>query len=151
MVRQDVQDAAGTLQTCTGVESGIEAAIHAMASIFKDETCEAVILVDADNAFNRLNRAVALHNIQRSCPVLYQFLRNSYKAPAKLHLNDGTFLSSQEGVTQGDPLAMAKYAVATRNLVLKLKQEVTSVSQAWFADDCAGAGVLVELKSGGIS
>ena len=37
IVRPDVQKAGGTLQTCTGVEAGIEAAIHAMARTFKDE------------------------------------------------------------------------------------------------------------------
>ena len=31
---EDVQSAGGTLQTCTGVEAGVEAAIHAMARIF---------------------------------------------------------------------------------------------------------------------
>ena len=77
----------------------------------KEKECEAVILVDADNAFNRLNRKVAPHNISRSCPSLYQYLYNGYKAAAKLHLGDGTHILSEEGVTQGDNLAMAKYAI----------------------------------------
>ena len=83
-VGNGVQMAAGALQTCGGVQSGIEAAIHAMARTFRDEDCEAVILVDPDNAFNYLNRKVALHNIRRSCPSLYQFLYNGYKAPANI-------------------------------------------------------------------
>ena len=49
------RQAAGTLQTCAGVDSGIEAAIHAMARTFKEDWCEGILLVDADNAFNRLN------------------------------------------------------------------------------------------------
>ena len=44
---EDVQLAGGTLQTCTGVEAGIEASIHAMGRLFNDDQCEAVILVDA--------------------------------------------------------------------------------------------------------
>ena len=63
-LRNDIQMAGGCLQTCTGIEAGIEAAIHAMAKTFKKEDCEAVILVDADNAFNRLNRKAAIHNIK---------------------------------------------------------------------------------------
>ena len=62
ILKDDIELAGGSLQTCTGVESGIEAAIHAMAKAFDDNTCEGAILVDADNAFNRLNRKVALHN-----------------------------------------------------------------------------------------
>ena len=100
--------AGGCLQTCTGVEAGIEAAIHAMAKTFKKEECEAVLLVDADNAFNKLNRKAALHNIERTCPGLYTFLKNSYKEPTMLYLPDGTHIMSEEGVTQGDNLAMAK-------------------------------------------
>ena len=117
---KDIQQASGTLQTCAGIESGIEAAIHAMSLSFAEESCEAVILVDADNAFNRLNRKTALHNIQRTCPSLFQYLNNSYNSPSKLHLGDGTFILSEEGVTQGDNLAMAKYAVSTRPLTNSL-------------------------------
>ena len=59
----DIQDAAGSLQLCAGQRSGTEAAVHAMNTVFKDEDCEAVLLVDASNAFNALNRQVALRNI----------------------------------------------------------------------------------------
>ena len=140
------KEAAGALQTCAGVESGIEAAIHAMDRTFQEEWCEGVLLVDADNAFNRLNRTAALHNIKRSCPLLHQFLHNSYKSPAKLHLGDGTFILSKEGVTQGDTVAMAKYALGTRDLILRLKQESEHVVQVWYADDGNAGGRLRLLK-----
>ena len=92
----DVQQAAGALQTCAGVESGIEASIHAMADTFQSDDCEAVILVDAENAFNRVNRKVALHNIQLLCPAVYTYLNNCYKEPARLHLGDRTIIYSKE-------------------------------------------------------
>ena len=47
-----------------GLQGGAEAAIHTMREIFTADNCDAVILVDATNAFNNLNRMVALHNIQ---------------------------------------------------------------------------------------
>ena len=144
---EDVQSAVGSLQTCAGVESGIEAAIHATAMTFEEDSCEALLMVDADNAFNRLNRKVALHNIQRSCPSLYQFLYNGYKEPAKLHLGDGTHILSEEGATQGDTLAMAKYALGTKNLIIKSRQANQDVFQVWFADDSIGGGKLVDIKA----
>ena len=58
-----IQAAAGPLQVSAGVKGGAEAAIHAMKLIFDREGTDAVILVDAANAFNRLNRAAALHNM----------------------------------------------------------------------------------------
>ena len=52
----DVQQVAGTIQLCAGQETGSEAAIHAICQIFKQYHAEGVLLIDASNAFNRLNR-----------------------------------------------------------------------------------------------
>ena len=39
IVGDDVKSAAGTIQTCAGLESGIEAAIHAMGRAFNEDKC----------------------------------------------------------------------------------------------------------------
>ena len=93
-----------------------------MAKVFEEEKCEGVLLVGADNAFNRLNRNVALHNVSERCPLLGGYMHNCYRTPAKLHLSDGTFIESREGVTQGDNLAI--YAVSMRGLIEILREEV---------------------------
>ena len=62
-LKEDIQQAAGPLQAATGLQGGAEAAIHAMKDVFESEETEAVILVDASNAFNRLNQQAALHNM----------------------------------------------------------------------------------------
>lgn len=54
---------AGSQQLCAGQKAGCEAAVHAMRNVFEDPATEGVLLVDASNAFNNLNRKVALHNI----------------------------------------------------------------------------------------
>ena len=51
VIGKDIQKAAGSIQLCAGQPSGIEAAIHAMSDLFHQEDTEAVLLVDADNAF----------------------------------------------------------------------------------------------------
>ena len=71
VIKSDVLEAAGTLQLCAGHEAGCEAAIHSMCRIFHDATTEAV---DANNAFNSLNRKVALLNIHQLCPSLATIL-----------------------------------------------------------------------------
>jgi len=113
VLKEDIIHAVGTLQTCVGLESGIEAAIHAVRKSFEEDNSECLLLVDADNAFNKLNRNVSLENIKRLCHPMYTYLYNSYNTPAMLYLENGDHLLSQEGVTQGENAAMAMYALST--------------------------------------
>ena len=115
-LKDEVQAAAGPLQAATGLEGGAEAVIHAMKTIYDEEDVEAVILVDASNAFNRLNRQVALHNIQHVCPAFGRVLINTYRNPSRLFVAGGKEITSQEGTTQGDNLAGTFYALGTTPL-----------------------------------
>ena len=54
ILKDDIQESVGLLQTVTGLKAGAEAIIHSMLLIFEDPSTEAVILVDANNAFDRL-------------------------------------------------------------------------------------------------
>ena len=81
-------------------------AVHAMKRIFALPSVEGVLLVDATNAFNELNRQVTLRNVEVVCPVLAPILANTYRQDALLFSGGNTILSS-EGTTQGDLLAMA--------------------------------------------
>ncbi len=147
--------AAGALQTCSGTESGIEAAIHAMKQLFEEEESEAVLLIDAKNAFNTLNRHVALNTIQEICPAFHSFLKNCYKEPTELFVIDRTknkkeIIYSEEGATQGDLSAMAMYSLSVRPLInrLAINQDPTlpPAKQSWFADDGTGGGKILQLK-----
>ena len=80
VIKGDITTAAGPLQTCTGIKAGIEAAIHSMRQIFQQEETQAILLVDAENAFNNLNRNAALKNIKELCPPFYQYLYNAYQS-----------------------------------------------------------------------
>jgi hypothetical protein len=157
ILRNDIQQATGTLQTCSGIEAGIEAAVHAMRDIFMEDDTEALLLVDAKNAFNSLNREVALNNIAVICPTFHRFLNNSYQCPSKLFIVDSQmtskevqFIYSKEGATQGDPAAMAMYALGTRPLMDILEQntmlDTDQSKQVFYADDASAAGKLEGLK-----
>ena len=57
-VKMDILETAGPLQLGAGQDAGCEAAIHAMDSVFSEESTETVLLVDAIaicNAFSSLN------------------------------------------------------------------------------------------------
>jgi hypothetical protein len=142
-LRSDKQKATGPIQVCAGFESGCEAAIHAMTKIFEDEYSEGILLVDADNAVNRLNRAAALWNLQFTCPTLHIFAKNCYQVPTRLYVTGGAELISAEGTTQGDPLAMPLYALSLMPLI----REMDGITpQAWYADDSQAAGKLLNLR-----
>ena len=125
-----------------GQIAGIEAAVHATRAALESEESQAALLVDATNAFNTLNRQVALHNIRRLCPPIATILINSYTSSTELFL-DGDIILSQEGTTQGDPLAMAMYGLATIPLIRRLDGLCT---QVWCTDDSAAIGKLTQLQ-----
>jgi len=60
VLKRDIQGAAENLQLCARQPGGCETAVHAMAEIFEDDVAEAVLLVDASNAFNSINRSVMI-------------------------------------------------------------------------------------------
>ena len=78
VTKDDVTQVTGGLQLCTGQQSGCEAAIHTMNKMFSESDDDAVILVDASNAFNQLNRKAALFNITRLCPAIAPAIVNTY-------------------------------------------------------------------------
>ena len=123
VVGNDIEDACGYLQKCSGLPAGLEAAVHAMQQMYEDNSSEGVLLVDAKNAFNNLNRTAALHNIGNICLALGTILQNCYQAPSWLFVSGGGELSSAEGTTQGDPLSMPFYALATRPLLQRLRAD----------------------------
>ena len=84
ILKKDIMQAAGATQVCAGQSAGGEATIHTPCQIFEVMGTDDILLVDADNAFNCLNRAVALHNIQYTCPLLSTTIINLYLAPACL-------------------------------------------------------------------
>ena len=63
-----------------------------MQKFYDDPKTEAVLMVDARNAFNQLNRKTVLINICEMCPALSQGLTNLYREHAKLFVGGETLL-----------------------------------------------------------
>ena len=105
---------------------------------------EAILLIDAENAFNSLKRELALKNEEILCPALHHALANSLKHPSNLYVNN-TVLTSTEGTTHGDPLAMSMYEIRIIPLVEFLQNP--NVTQKWYADDGSAAFDLRSLRA----
>ena len=143
ILKENIQEAAGPLQLCAGQEAGCEAAIHAIRQIFQSSENEAAILIDASNAFNSLNHQNAFRNFQHLCPSLTTVLINTYREDVPLHI-DGETLLSEEGTTQGDPLAMAMYAIGIIPLIRSLRND--NLQQVWYADDATAGAKIAKLR-----
>jgi hypothetical protein len=151
VIKPEILECAGSLQLCAGLPAGCEAASHAMTSIFEEEGTDALLLVDAANAFNSLNRKVLLHNIRYLCPAMSTYIRNCYSSQSRLFITGGGELLSSEGTTQGDPFAMPAYAIGIVSLLPLLKKPISpeeineqcNIKHAAYADDLGGAEKLV--------
>ena len=110
IAKKDVKDAAGSLQVRAGQEVGSEAAIHVIYDVYQQDETEDVFLVDADNAFNSINRKAMLHNISITCFLIRTFIANLLHGKARLFVV-GNHEIKLEGTTQGDPTAMGACAL----------------------------------------
>ena len=104
----DVTVACGSDQLCAGLSLGIEGAIHAMNSLFMDHQCSpsgwGVLMVDARNVFNSLNRTAMLLQACVLWPRCARFSFNTHRGWSVLVVRDTSErLYSKERVTQGDP------------------------------------------------
>ena len=81
VIGYDIQKAAGAIQLCPGQQVGCESAVHDMKEMFANPDTKGILkemfvnpdtkdilLVDANDAFNNLNRNAALLNIKSICP-----------------------------------------------------------------------------------
>ena len=55
-------------------------------------------------------------------------------------------MHSREGVTQGDPLAMAAYVIEVLPLIKQLKATHIVVTEPWYAEDSGALGMYVNIK-----
>ena len=94
-----------------------------------------IIMADAENGFNMLNRKAMLWTVRHLWAAGSRFSFNCYRHAAQLVVVRGqgqpaSILLSREGVTQGDPLSMILYGVDLVPLIRLLKTEVPEAMQA---------------------
>ena len=109
-----------------------------------------VILIDAGNAFNSINRKVMLHYLEFICPIVATYKINCHATLSKLFIVGGGEILSREETTQDDPTAMGAYALAILPLIKFLLQFINlnemNVKEAVFADEFSIAGSLNSIK-----
>jgi hypothetical protein len=106
---------------------------------------EGASLFDARNGFNELHRYHMLWQVRHRWAKGSRFAFNCYRHFNQVIVRRGNgrkafIILSEEGLSQGDPLAMILYGVALLPLVEGLRQAVPEATTPWFADDSAAIG-----------
>ena len=73
-------------------------------------------------------------------------MQNNYRQPAHLILSNGSTITSEERTTQGDPTAMAMYALGLVALQEKISLQNTGAKHVAYAYDLIGAGNIKALR-----
>ena len=146
VTRDDAETVCEARQLCAGLKCGIEGAIHAATDLFEShDDSYGMLIMDARNAFNSINRISLLWNIRILWPRASRFIFNTYRGRSPLILKGcNEILQSSEGIVQGDPLSMFMYAVATLPLIDEL-EDYSSCIQLWYADDSSAFGNITSV------
>ena len=96
---------------------------------------------------NTLNRQAMMHNISVLCSTLATYVKNTYKVAPRLFVAKDLELTSEEGTTQGLPIAVGAYALGLSVLWSKTSLNNTGAECTAYADDLIGAGKLQEVKN----
>ena len=127
-----------------------------MRRIYEDPATEGILLVDASNAFNSMNRKAALNNIKYTCPEFSCYVNNLYRGDAELFVaNSEETVRSCEGTTQGGSESGGFYACGITPIVdINISYSTVDkerldefAKKIWYADDGGGGGTLDQLLS----
>ena len=97
-------------------------------------------LFDARNGFNKLNRYLMLWNVAHLWNQGSQFAFNRYRHWVRCLVwtepgHPPLVIHPQEGITQGDCLAMSLYKVALMPLVSRMRETIPKALQPWYCND----------------
>ena len=110
---------------------------------------DAVLLIDAENAFNSINRKVVLHILKFICPIIATYF-DCYATPSRLFIAGEGEIRSSEGTTQDEPTAPGAYALDILPLIKFLLEFITlnemNALEVVFADEFSVAGNLNSIK-----
>ena len=118
-----------------GITGGNEAIVHTLrdASEAMETNGYVILTIDASNAFNCIDRRLALETLHDKIPELYLTSLNTYGSPSYTVIN-GTKHPVEQGTSQGCPHAGSFVNVGLANLVDSLPED-SVVKHMWFFDD----------------
>ena len=109
------------------------------------------LLVDANNAFNEINRVRMIWTVRHLWPSGTIFFFKCYCNWSSLVLRNGNgtaiILHSREGVMQGDPNTIIAYGIRILPIIKNLKREITDTTNPWYDDYDGALGTFARLET----
>ena len=102
-----------------------------------------MLIVDAKNAYNNLNRIEALIIAKRIVPEVFATFKNFYGENSRAFFHNQE-IRIEEGCLQGCALSSIFYDIGIKKMVDNMLDE--NVNQTWLADDLAAAGEPEQLR-----
>ena len=100
--------------------------------------------------FNSINRKAMLHNISIICPIISNYIANSYTFNSSVFIIGGKEIRSKEGTMQGDPTSTGVYTLGINPLIQFLHEFIIIKEhyskEVAFADGLA-VGKINEIKN----
>ncbi len=134
-----------------GCESVAMAVSHLAAAIRPDDTDTVIFRSDFVNAFNSMSRAIILNEVYRVFPEMAPFAYAAYGEHSVLKFGK-SFLSSQQGVQQGDPFGPLFFALGLAKMWREIRatvgeSTVKALFAAWIMDDGVFVGPLSAVSA----
>ena len=130
------------------VKGGAERIVHATRVSFEKlqiSKNSGILQIDFKNAFNSVKRSTVFEAVAKSLPSVAPFATFCYSQHCHLHFNN-TYLSSQSGVQQGDPLGPFLFSLALWPIIKELETRLPNLVQhIWYFDDGILAGTHQQL------
>ena len=101
-----MKEAIGSLQ-CQGLEGAFKSAYKAIDEVYNQG--KTILLLDADGAFNHLNRTITLITAARTIHDAYQVLHNVYQCPTRAFNNGKEVSVESKGVSYQQAFTISEY------------------------------------------
>ena len=126
------------LQFATSTPCGIDAMVHRareVVRVFGQKEDFVHVSIDAQNAFNMVERQRMLEAVQSHAPSISRWTYYIYATANPVLVAKGGHIASQKGRQQGDPCSMLLFSLMIHDLVREIERECDLVFHAWYADD----------------
>ena len=148
--KKEIADYLAPHQYGVSTPGGAEMMIHLIQFCHLSHPDWVILKLDARNAFNSVSRKIILSEVSNNFPDLFPFVSKCYAQPSQLTTRlyqSNCYISSEEGVQQGDPMGPFLFALVLQPLLVKINCNDSGTLTPSYLDDITVIGPKDEVIS----